>query len=184
MSSLPSRLRTLNVRIVCALSSVGLSIRYWRFGAVNVHGSSVGKSCVAGIHDEPFGGSNVMRTLRAVEARAPTSASPACSCARASDRCRGRCRRRDRRKSCRRCGRCRRARRRPTDTDSAASAVSSLPLPSNAWSSKTFFANSCTRVAARRRAAHARLERAAGHVRRTSPRSARSDVPARETTTR
>ena len=38
---------TVNVRIDCALSSVGLSIRYWRLGAVNVQGSSVGKSCVA-----------------------------------------------------------------------------------------------------------------------------------------
>ena len=40
----------------CSLSSVGLSIRYWRFGAVNVQGSGVGKSCVAGVQPSPAGG--------------------------------------------------------------------------------------------------------------------------------
>ena len=73
VASLPSPPRTVNVRIVCALSSVGLSIRYCRFGAVNVHALSVGKSCVATTHDEPFGGSKVTRTLRASRPRAQSS---------------------------------------------------------------------------------------------------------------
>ena len=43
-------------------SSVGLSMKYWRFGAVKVKGSSVGKSCVPTFQFEPAGGTNVIRT--------------------------------------------------------------------------------------------------------------------------
>ena len=42
-------------------SSVGLSMKYCRFGAVNVHGSDVGKSCVPTFQFDPAGGENVMR---------------------------------------------------------------------------------------------------------------------------
>ena len=44
---------TLKVRSVWALNSDGLSIRYWRLGAVNVSGSLVGYSCVATRHWRP-----------------------------------------------------------------------------------------------------------------------------------
>ena len=70
VSSRPSGLRTLNERIVCALSSVGLSIRYWMFGAVNVQGSWVGNSWVAGRQPRPAGGSNVTRAARDSNPRA------------------------------------------------------------------------------------------------------------------
>ena len=64
VSCLPSALRTVNDRNDWLLSSVGLSIKYWRFGAVKVHGSSVGNSCVAGFQLEPSGGVNFTRTAR------------------------------------------------------------------------------------------------------------------------
>ena len=71
----------MNDRNDWSLSSVGLSIRYCRFGAVKVQGSSVGKSCVAGFQLEPAGGANVTRTGRASRPRAHISVAGMFMCA-------------------------------------------------------------------------------------------------------
>ena len=61
----PSAFGTVNVLRTKSESSVGLSRKYCRFGAVNVNGSLVGNSCVPAFQFEPAGGTNVIRIGRA-----------------------------------------------------------------------------------------------------------------------
>lgn len=70
VNSLPSAFLTLKERTPKSLISVGLSMKYWKFGAVKVKGSSVGNNCVATFQAVPFGWTNVTRTGRMSKPRA------------------------------------------------------------------------------------------------------------------
>jgi hypothetical protein len=61
---------TVNVRRLKLLNSVGLSIRYCRFGAVKLKLSAPASNCVATFHDEPDGRSKWRRIVRRSRPRA------------------------------------------------------------------------------------------------------------------
>ncbi len=77
----PGAPATRNVRRPKPLNSVGLSIRYCRFGAVKVNASGPGSSCVATRHDAPAGGSKRTVARRSSRPRAHISADGMLMCA-------------------------------------------------------------------------------------------------------
>ena len=113
--------------------------------------------------------------------RAPTSASPACSCARASNRRRDRCRRCDRQRRDTTPRPCRHGRPTSHWCRSGRAGVNAVPLPSRTRTSNTFFANSCSAY----RPGDVRLMRTCsgpgGHLAERRPRPASTDARARET---
>ena len=129
VDGVPSAFGTVNVLRTKSESSVGLSRKYGRFGAVNVNGSFVGNSCVPAFQFEPAGGTNVIRIGRAFEPRCPQNAAGMLRCA-CVVRPPCRCRRHNRRRCDTRAVPCRRARRRPSRPRSAAWTVNCLPAPS------------------------------------------------------
>ena len=130
------------------------------FGAVKTSGSAVGNSCVATFQVLPGGCTNVTRAGRSNQPRANISAAGMLMCAcigvdaevgavdAIAEDLVG-----DHR-------RCRRDRRRPTGGDSAASARIGCPLPFTARHVEHVLGELVERIAARRRARHAHLQRA------------------------